>query len=135
MAEQQRCHRVEIANVRSGEVVPPISVGTVSGCDVFETLQIAGVGQEIQVDHAYGRCTPEHPANEVRADEPGATGNQYARRRERHVRAGSYGGKSSRSSVSGRYSLSLSDRIGSRTGQGMPIVRTLHSTPCWSSGM
>src|SRR2546422_6912552 len=57
MAEQEGCHRVEIANIRSSEVVPPVSVGTVSGCDVFETLQIAGVSQEIQVDHAYGRCT------------------------------------------------------------------------------
>src|SRR6266568_914833 len=78
LAAQDLYDRVEIANVRSSEVVPPVSVGTVSGCHVFETLQIAGVGQEIQVDHAYGRCTAEHPANEVRADEPGATGNQYA---------------------------------------------------------
>src|SRR5436190_8686584 len=89
LAAQHVYDRVEIANVRSNEVVPPVTVGTVSGCDVFETLQIAGVGQEIQVDHAYGRCTAEHPANEVRADEPGATGNQYARRREGHRGTGS----------------------------------------------
>src|SRR5213080_706272 len=89
LAPQDVYDRVEIANVHSNEIIPPVTVGTVSGCHVFETLQIAGVGQEIQVDHAYGRCTAEHPANEVRADEPGATGNQYARRREGHTGADS----------------------------------------------
>src|SRR2546425_12622095 len=117
--------RVEIAHVRANEVIPPR--------EVFEALEISGVGQQIEVDEVHARLVPEDPADQIRPDEPRPARDEDAGRSERHVRTGVNTGRSSRSSVNGPYARSLSDRIGSRTGHAIPIVGSFQMTPCWSS--
>ena len=78
-ARQQRVEQTRIADVPMHELIP-WRVG-----DWSEILEVAGVGEGVEYHH-FGAFEAdigilEGAANKVRADEAGATGNEYFHRR------------------------------------------------------
>ena len=79
LPREHPAQRLEVAHVRPDEEVAAVAapIGPIPPEYVGQTLQVAGVRQEIEVHDPYVWIAREHPAHKVDADEAGAAGHEY----------------------------------------------------------